>query len=110
MDVPKKIAELRRASGLSQNALAKKAGIGQSTVREIELGTKSPNVITLEKICDALGLTLAEFFATDSGLSTVAAHRSDGEYGDLPKEAVDRIEELKALYRMKYKIDNDAQK
>ena len=48
------------------------------------MGTKSPNVITLEKICDALGLTFAEFFATDSGLSTVAAHRSDGEYGELP--------------------------
>jgi len=109
MDLVDKLIKLREARGLSQNSLAKLSGIGQTTLSDIENRKKSPNIITLEKICAALNVTLAEFFADDD-LATVAAHRSDGEYGDLPKEAIERIEELKSLYRIKYKLDKDAQK
>ena len=110
MEVGDKIIRLRSEKGVSQNTLARRSGIGQSTLSEIESKKKSPNVVTLEKICIALDLTLAEFFADVSGQATVAAHRSDREYGDLPAEAIERIEELKALYRLKYRIDKDAQK
>jgi transcriptional regulator with XRE-family HTH domain len=110
MNIAKKIAELRIAAHLSQNALAKKAGLGQATIREIEMGEKSPNIITLEKICTALEITLAEFFAEDDCIKVAEAPCGYGDYADLPKEAVERVEELIALYRLKYKTEKEAKK
>lgn len=63
MDVADRITELRKERGLSTNRLAKMAGIGQSTLREIEHRIKSPTVATIERICLALGITLADFFS-----------------------------------------------
>jgi len=110
MNIAKRIADLRMAAKLSQNALAKKAGLGQATIREIEIGEKSPNIITLDKICLALDITLAEFFAEADCLKVAGSRRSYGEYADLPKEAIERVEELITLYRMKYKAEKDTKK
>ncbi|RYD07182.1 hypothetical protein N752_00945 [Desulforamulus aquiferis] len=66
MDISLKIVQLREQKGYSTNKLAKIAGVGQSTLREIEIGQKQPTVYTLDKICYALGISLAEFFAEDS--------------------------------------------
>ncbi|MCG9967446.1 helix-turn-helix transcriptional regulator [Pelotomaculum terephthalicicum JT] len=66
MDVPARIIELRKQKGHSTNKLAKLAGIGQSTLREIEIGQKQPTIYTIEKICSALGIELYEFFAAES--------------------------------------------
>jgi len=110
MNIAKRIADLRIAAKLSQNALAKKAGLGQATIREIEMGEKSPNIITLDKICLALDITLTKFFAEDDCLKVAESSCGYGEYADLPKEARERIEELIDLYRMKYKVEKDANK
>lgn len=105
MRVAARIAALREAAGYSQNALAKRAGIAQSTQREIELGSNSPNVITLAKICDALGITLSEFFSeetkADSPVTTRAAHLSGGAR-ELPPEAEKELEQLMDYLRHKY--------
>lgn len=58
--IGERIRQLREAAGLSGNALAKLAGIGQSTLSRIESGVHSPTLDVLEKISDALGITLAE--------------------------------------------------
>lgn len=63
MDIAARIIELREARGYSTNKLAKLAGVGQSTLREIEQRIKHPTVATIERICTALGITLADFFA-----------------------------------------------
>lgn len=110
VDYGKRIRELRAQKGISGAELARRVGLDSSQISKIENGASKPSLDALERICDALGLTLSEFFAVDNEQTTVAAHRSDKEYGDLPKEAVERIEELKALYRLKYRIDKDAQK
>lgn len=67
MDVISKIIHLRKQKGYSVYKLAKLAGISQSFLREVEIGQKQPSVSILDKICSALGLTLAEFFIEDSG-------------------------------------------
>lgn len=61
MDVKKKIIELREKKGWSQYKLHKEAGIGQSTISQIESGTRYPNTATLQKIAKALGVSMAEF-------------------------------------------------
>ena len=45
----------RKRAGLSQSALARKAGLGVSTIRQIEYGYYLPPRQTIEKIAGALG-------------------------------------------------------
>jgi transcriptional regulator with XRE-family HTH domain len=61
--IPQRIRELREAAGLSTNALARRAGIPQSSLSEIESGKYTPRLEKIEAICAALGITLADFFA-----------------------------------------------
>lgn len=62
MDVGKRIIELRKFKNLSGNKLAQLAGISQAAINSIEKGKKFPTTYTLEKICSALDITLADFF------------------------------------------------
>ena len=64
--VAKRIQGLCAEHDLSINALANQAGISPSTVYSI-LNTKSqnPGVVTLQKLCDGIGITLREFFDDD---------------------------------------------
>ena len=66
MEVGKRIYQLRVERNISGNALARRAGISQSTISAVENGMKSPTVYTLSKICRALDVTLAEFFSGES--------------------------------------------
>ena len=58
--VGEKIKSLRLARGISQNQLAKSAGISQAGLSAIESTTKSPSVDTLGRVADALGISLAQ--------------------------------------------------
>jgi transcriptional regulator with XRE-family HTH domain len=49
-------------SGLTVNGLANKAGVSQSYLRDIELGNKQPTIEYLEYICEALKISLVDFF------------------------------------------------
>lgn len=48
----------RDLRGLTQTALAEKAGVNRVTVAEIETGRKHGSVSTLRALADALGVTL----------------------------------------------------
>lgn len=65
MDVRKRIIELRKAAELSQTQLAALAGISQPSLSSIEKGYSQATVQTIEGICQALGITLADFFSED---------------------------------------------
>ena len=65
MDIHKRIIFLREQKGITVNKLANLAGLSQSHVREIELGIKKPSVETLSYICDALNISLKDFFDDD---------------------------------------------
>lgn len=62
MDVGKRITELRTAKGLTTNRLANLCGLSQSFVRSVELGEKGITVESLRLLCDALGISLRDFF------------------------------------------------
>jgi transcriptional regulator with XRE-family HTH domain len=53
----------RKVAGLSQQALAVKAGMSIRQVMYLEAGTKEPKLSTAQALADALGLTLAELLA-----------------------------------------------
>ena len=66
MDVSKRLVELRKYCGLSQNALADIAGVSQSHLRRVELGQADITVGHLQLICDAMDITLQDFFKEQS--------------------------------------------
>lgn len=57
-----RIKTLRENKSLSQNALANKAGVSPTYIYQLEKGEKSLTVEYLEFICDALGVTMGDFF------------------------------------------------
>ena len=66
MTVAEKVTYFRNKKGYSVNKLANIAGLSQGFVRQIELGEKNPTVESLALICEALDISLAEFFAEKS--------------------------------------------
>ena len=66
-----RIKQIRLARGISQNQLAKIAGISQAGLSAIESTTKSPSVDTLGRIAEALDIPLARLLDSDySGTPT----------------------------------------
>ncbi len=60
----KKIRELRKAKGLSSDKLAEIVGTAGAYIREIELGKSQPSLRMLEKIAQALGVSVAELLTS----------------------------------------------
>jgi len=57
----KKIKELRKKTGWSQQKLAEKTGLSYSVVTKLEQGTaKQPTIQTIVKIANAFGISLDE--------------------------------------------------
>lgn len=63
--LPERLKHLRGLRELSQEQLAKKSGVSQSTIAQIESGKKDPSISTLKKICKALNVQMAVLFAAD---------------------------------------------
>jgi transcriptional regulator with XRE-family HTH domain len=68
MPLQDKLKALRRAAGLSQEALAVAAGLSGSLVRKIEQGESlDPRMSTLKALAKVLGVSLDELTADDEG-------------------------------------------
>lgn len=76
MDVGKRIRFLRQKDKLSQNALAERAGVAQTHLRRVELGQADITVGHLQLICDALGISLKDFFNVSEDTEEVAVAMS----------------------------------
>lgn len=62
-DVGNRIKYLRKQMGLSQEKLALKAGIDRTYLAGIESGKRNATIISLNKIVEALELSMEEFFS-----------------------------------------------
>jgi transcriptional regulator with XRE-family HTH domain len=62
LNVGERLKTLREMNGMSQRALAKKAGVTNGIVSMIEKNRNSPSLATLKKILDAIPIPMAEFF------------------------------------------------
>ena len=58
----KRVAELRRNAGYSQEQFAFKCELDRTYVGAIERGEKSPTLNTIVKIANALGISKSELF------------------------------------------------
>ena len=65
MDVQGRIRELMDIKNWSEYKLAKEAGLPQSTISHLFKRNNAPTYPTIEAICGAFGITMAQFFADE---------------------------------------------
>ena len=65
MDIKQKIYKLMDERKWTTYTLAEKANLTQSTISSLFRNDRTPSIQTLEKLCVALGITLADFFAEE---------------------------------------------
>lgn len=73
MDVGNRLRQLREQSGYTQNSLAERAGVAQTHLRNVELGKTNITVSHLQLICDALAISLKDFFNVDDKQEELSA-------------------------------------
>jgi len=79
------VRQLRTDQGMSLRTLATRTNFSPSFISQLENGVVSPSIASMEKISNALGVTLAEFFTA----------KSQGE-GALIVRAADRLQMVSA--------------
>ena len=66
MDIASRITLFRESSGLSKYALAKAINVTPSLITRLENGESKPSIDSLTAICQALGVSLSDFFAEET--------------------------------------------
>lgn len=66
MDVIKRIDELMKERHWSDYKLSVECGLSSSTIANIHRRNTVPSISTLEAICSAFGITLAQFFSDNN--------------------------------------------
>jgi len=69
MDAQDRIRQMMEERGWTDYRLAKKANISHSTVTNMFNRNNAPTLPTLEAVCGAFGITLAQFFADESDMA-----------------------------------------
>ena len=65
----RRVRELREEKGVSQVRLAVAAGMDPATLNRLEMGKANPNLKTLERLADALGVEVGDFFPKAEAVS-----------------------------------------
>ena len=87
-----RIEQLCEKKHISRYRLAQKSGIAQSSISTLLNRKSVPTIQTLEKICEGLDMTLAQFFAGDDKLP------------DLTEEQKSLLEEWNAMDEQQRKL------
>lgn len=66
MNVLEKITKYRLERNWTEYQLAEKSGLPQSTISSWYRKNQIPTIPSLEKICDAYNITLAQFFSDEN--------------------------------------------
>ena len=65
MNVGKRLSELRNECSFTQNKLAERAGVSQTHLRRVELGEADITIGHLQLLCDAMNISLQDFFCVE---------------------------------------------
>lgn len=63
MDTHSRLRELMKERGWTAYRLAKESGLSESTLANIFKRNTVPSIATLEAVCTAFGISLAQFFS-----------------------------------------------
>jgi len=66
MDIGIRIRNLRKSQNITITALSKEIGLTREYLSNLEHNVNTPSLTTLQKICDTLGISIAEFFNVEN--------------------------------------------
>lgn len=96
MSFGKKLYEMRKQKGLSQEELAIDLNISQSSVSNYEAGTTLPDILFLEKVSKYFSVPIQEILSNDN-LTFYNHKNSGGQNGyvinNLPEKLIEQYEE-----------------
>lgn len=72
-----RIEQLCEKKHISRYRLAQKSGIAQSSISTLLNRKSVPTIQTLEKICEGLDITLAQFFAGDEEIPDLTLEQKE---------------------------------
>lgn len=87
MDIGNRLKAARTRVGLSQRELAKRAGVTNGFISQIEKNQVSPSVASLRKVLEGLPMSLATFFTDDTPMDSEVIFRAD-EMPDLGRDTI----------------------
>lgn len=64
--IAKRVRSLRKQRGYALEALAERSGVSRSMISLVERGESSPTAAILNKLADALGVSLASLFSVEA--------------------------------------------
>lgn len=77
MDIGIRLQQLRETRGISAYSLSSLTGISETHIRNIERSRTQPTIYTLEKLLDALQVSLAEFFYEGQEIAYLTDHEKE---------------------------------
>ena len=75
--VPLRIEELCSKSGITRYQLSRRTGISQSALSDIVKKKNVPTLITIERICAAFGITIAQFFTKGESVPDLSGEQKE---------------------------------
>ena len=60
-----RVKQLRAEVHLTQGALSSRIGLNRSYLAEVETGKRNVSAVNIERICNGLGVSVADFFADE---------------------------------------------
>lgn len=61
--VGRRVRELRKAIGISQEELADMVGLDRTYITSVECGKRNISIVNIEKLANALQVSLKDFFS-----------------------------------------------
>ncbi len=75
--VPMKLEELCSKNGITRYQLSIRTGISQSALSDIVKKKNVPTLITIERICAAFGITIAQFFTQGENIPNLSDEQNE---------------------------------
>jgi len=97
-----RLARLRGDGGLSQSGLARRIGVSQSAVSQMEAGDRSPSYGMLIQLAEALGVSLAYLVGADVEHLTAGEETHFRRYRALPATARKELDAYVEFLQSKY--------
>jgi transcriptional regulator with XRE-family HTH domain len=72
----KRVRELRRARGLTLEALAERSGVSRAMISKLERGEKNPTLLVAAKVAEGLGVNLSELLGIEERRKVVVVPRA----------------------------------
>jgi len=103
MSFETRLGLLRKSAGITQGELAKAIGASQSTISQLEAGTRRPSYQTLQAIARALSIPVSSLLSGEMEGLSKEEEEHFREYRSLSPEAREELRQYTRFLKQRYK-------